>query len=187
MLGAAPQLQGRLGGSGFIDAKVGRQFSQGVDVARQLREQGRLGQVVLVHLGTNGPPRARDIDALMGQLTAVPHVLLVTVRMPRDWEAETNQTLRAAAGRFATITLVDWRGHSEGHGDWFASDGIHLNGRGAAAYAELMGSAIPPPPPPTPPPTTEPPTTEPPPPPTTEPPTTTTAVPPEPSASVPPG
>jgi lysophospholipase L1-like esterase len=174
MLGAAPQLQNRFGGSGFIDAKVGRQFSQGVDVARQLREQGRLGQAVVVHLGTNGPPRDRDIDAMMSQLTAVPHVLLVTVRMPRQWEAATNATLRAAAGRHPTITLVDWHGYSDAHSEWFASDGVHVNSRGAQAFADLIGGSLPPPPPP---PTTTTATTEPPPTTTTEPTTTTTTTP----------
>lgn len=143
MLGAAPQLQARFGATGFIDAKVGRQFSQGVDVVRQLREQGRLGEVAVVHLGTNGPPRDRDLDAMMKELAAVPHVLLVTVRMPRDWEAATNATLHAAAERHPTIQLVDWHGYSNGHPDWFASDGVHVNARGAQAYADLIGGALP--------------------------------------------
>ena len=95
MLGAAGPLQARLGPSGYIDAKVSRQFAQGVDVARQMRDQGRLGQAVVVHLGTNGPPRTSDIDAMMNALSGVPHVLFLTVRMPRSWEAQTNQTLRA--------------------------------------------------------------------------------------------
>jgi peptidoglycan/LPS O-acetylase OafA/YrhL len=154
MLGAAGPLQARLGDSGYIDAKVGRQYAQGVDVAREMREQGRLGEAVIVHLGTNGPPRDRDVDALMGQLTAVPHVLFVTVRMPRNWEAATNNTLRASAARYPTITIVDWHGYSDGHPEWFQSDGVHLRPPGAQAYAQLIGGALPAPPPPPPPPTT---------------------------------
>jgi peptidoglycan/LPS O-acetylase OafA/YrhL len=169
MLGAAPQLQQRLGPSTFIDAKVSRQFNQGVDVARQLREEGRLGNVVIVHLGTNGPPTNRDVDRMMSQLDGVAHVLVVTVRMPRDWEAATNQTLRSAATRYPSIAIVDWHGHSNGHPEWFESDGVHLRANGAVAYADLLAAAIPPPPPPPTPPTTPPPTTT-----TTEPPTTTT-------------
>jgi lysophospholipase L1-like esterase len=175
MLGAAPQLQNRLGPTGFIDARVGRQFNQGVDVARQFREQGKLGEVAVIHLGTNGPPRARDVDAIMSQLAGVPHVLLVTARMPRTWEGETNAALRAAAAKYPAIAIVDWYGYSDGHPDWFQSDGIHLRPAGAEAYAALIGGALPMPPPPPPP-------TEPPPPPPTEPPppeqeTTTTSAP----------
>jgi hypothetical protein len=173
MLGSAGPLQQRFGATGFIDAKVGRQFADGVQVARTFREQGRLGQVVVVHLGTNGPPRTKDIDGLMAELAAVPHVLLVTVRMPRQWEGATNDALHGAAARYPSISLVDWHGYSNPHSEWFQSDGIHLRPAGAQAYADLIGGALPPPPPPPPPPpeTT---TTAPPPPPAD---TTTTAAP----------
>jgi proteasome lid subunit RPN8/RPN11 len=167
MLGAASRLQQRLGATGYIDADVSRHFAQGIDVARRMREEGRLGEVVIVHLGTNGPPKASEVDAMMRELAGVPHVLVVTCRMPRSWETETNNTLRAAASRHPTITIVDWHDFSDSHSDWFESDGVHLKPRGAQAYADLLGSALPPPPPP---PTT---TTEPP-PPTTAPSTTTT-------------
>jgi hypothetical protein len=152
MLGAAGPLQVRLGPAGVIDAKVSRQFAEGVVTARDLRDQGRLGQVAVVHLGTNGPPRTSDIDALMGFLAGVPRVLLVTVRMPRTWEGQTNDALRAAAARYPAVVIVDWYSYSDGHRDWFASDGIHLKPVGAQAYADLVGGALAPPPPAQPPP-----------------------------------
>lgn len=152
MLGAAGPLQARLGPVGFIDAKVSRQFVAGVATARQLRDEGHLGQVVVVHLGTNGPPRTRDVDALMSVLAAVPRVLFVTVRMPRSWEAETNDTIRAVPGRYPQVGIVDWYTYSDGHRDWFLSDGIHLKPIGAQAYADLVAYAVSPPPPPPPPP-----------------------------------
>ena len=152
MLGAAGPLQARLGPAGFIDAKVSRQFVAGVATARQLRDEGRLGQVVVVHLGTNGPPRTRDVDALMAALAGVPRVLFVTVRMPRTWEAETNDTIRAVPSRYPQVGIVDWYTYSDGHRDWFLSDGIHLKPIGAQAYADLVAVAVSPPPPPPPPP-----------------------------------
>lgn len=152
MLGAAGPLQGRLGPAGVIDAKVSRQFVAGVATARQLRDEGRLGQVVIVHLGTNGPPRTRDVDALMAALAGVPRVLFVTVRMPRSWEAETNDTIRAVPSRYPQAAIVDWYTYSDGHRDWFLSDGIHLKPIGAQAYADLVAYAVSPPPPPPPPP-----------------------------------
>jgi hypothetical protein len=154
MLGAAPRLQGRLNG-GVIDARVGRQFVEGIAVAKRLHDEGRLGQVVVIHLGTNGPPHPQDIDGLMAQLAGVPRVLLVTSRMPRTWEGATNDALRAAIARHPTAVLVDWFALSNGHPEWFLSDGVHLRPPGAQAFADLIGGAIvPPPPPPPPPPTT---------------------------------
>jgi hypothetical protein len=134
---------------------------------------------VFVHLGSNGPPRASDIDALMEVLAGVPHVRLVNVRVNRKWEGATNQTLAEGAARHGPrVQLVDWYAFSAGHLDWFQSDGTHLKAPGAAAYADLLGSYLPPPPPPPPPPPETTTSTAPPPPPTTTsappPPATTT-------------
>lgn len=171
MLGAAGPLQARLGPNAFIDAKVSRQFAEGVAQARRLRDEGRLGQVVFVHLGSNGPPRASEIDALMEALAGVQHVRFVNVRVNRKWEGPTNQTLADGAARHAPkAQLVDWYAFSAEHRDWFQSDGTHVKGPGAEAYANLLASYLPPPPPPPPPPPES--TT------TTAPPPTTTAVPP---------
>ena len=166
MVGAAPALQERLGSSGYIDAHISRQFSDGVQVAGSYRDHGRLGRAVVVHLGDNGPIRAADVDALIAELAGVPNVLLVNVRVPRDWQGEVNSELAAAVGRHPEVKLVDWFAFSAPHGDWFESDHTHLKEAGMRAFADLILGAIPPPPPPpTPAPTTT--TTTPPPPITT--------------------
>jgi hypothetical protein len=166
MVGAAPALQQRLGSSGYIDAHIGRQFSDGVQVAKSYRDRGVLGRAVVVHLGDNGPVHPSDIDALINELSGVPTILLVNVRVPREWQAEVNSELNAAAARHPGVKVVDWFGVSGPHGDWFESDHMHLKEAGMAAFADLILGAIPPPPPPpTPAPTTT--TTTPPPPITT--------------------
>ena len=125
MVGAAPALQARLGPGAFIDATVGRQFREGTAVVRRLREQGRLGRVVIVHLGDNGAISGGDVDALMAEVQNVPSVLFVNVRVGRSWQNEVNQTLAAAAARHPKIRLVDWFAYSDPHGDWIASDGYN--------------------------------------------------------------
>jgi peptidoglycan/LPS O-acetylase OafA/YrhL len=165
MVGAAPALQARLG-SAFIDAHIGRQFSDGIQIARTYREQGRLGRAVVVHLGDNGPVRPSDIDALVGELAGVPNVFFVNVRVTRSWEAEVNSELAAAVSRHPGVKLIDWFADSAPHGEWFEGDHTHLKEAGMAAFADLIAGAIPPPSPPsTPAPTTT--TTTPPPPITT--------------------
>ena len=164
MVGAAPALQAKLGAGAYIDAHIGRQFSDGILVAQSYRDHGRLGRVVVVHLGDNGPIRPSDIDAILDALKGVPNVLLVNVRVPRDWQAEVNSELNAAVARHPGVKLVDWFGFSGPHGDWFESDHTHLKEAGMAAFADMIVGAIPPPPPP--------------------PPTTTTTVPPPPITTV---
>ena len=149
MVGAAPALQARLGAGGFIDAHIGRQFDEGIQVAKSYHDRGVLGRAVVVHLGDNGPIRPSEVDALLDQLAGVPNILLVNVRVARDWQAEVNQTLADAAARHPGVKLVDWFAFSAPHDDWFEGDHTHLNESGMTAFADAIATAIPPPPPPT--------------------------------------
>ena len=144
MVGAAPALHDRLGANGFIDARVSRQFDEGIHVVHDLHAQGRLGRVVIIHLGDNGPIKPEQMDQMMGELAGVPHVLFVTVRVDRSWQGEVNQTIVDASHRYTTITVVDWYGYSAPHGDWFASDGTHVNNKSANAYADFVVGSVPP-------------------------------------------
>jgi len=141
MLSAAGPLKAQLGGSSAIDAKVSRQFREGIAIVADVGRQDRLAPVVLIHLGTNGPPTPAEVDAMVGA-AAGKRVLLVTVRLKRAWMGESNQVLTAAPERHPNVTLVDWFAYSEGHPDWFLSDGTHLTARGAEAYTALIGSAL---------------------------------------------
>ncbi|MGI9033726.1 MAG: hypothetical protein DLM65_05425 [Candidatus Aeolococcus gillhamiae] len=55
MVSAAAAIHGRLGSSGYIDAKQNRNFSEAASIAAQRRAQGGLGRVVVIHLGNNSP------------------------------------------------------------------------------------------------------------------------------------
>ena len=154
MLGGASKLKERLGPAGYIDAVKGRQFRQGVDVARSLDEHKQIGRALIVHLGNNGPAKPEDIETMLGAVKDIPYVLFTTVRVDKGWQDQVNQALRDAASRHPKqVKIVDWYGASNGHRDWFYSDGTHVNPTGAQAYANLLGSAVPPPPTPTPKPT----------------------------------
>lgn len=151
MVSSAAVLKARLGPEVTIDAVLNRKFREAIGVAQTLRRDGRLPQVVVVHLGGNGPIRGDEVDALMRDLAGVPRVLLVTVRIAQPWRESVNQVLTEAATRYPTVTVVDWYAASAGHLDWFQGDGTHFrttSGPGATAYANLIGEAIGVPPPP---------------------------------------
>lgn len=141
MLSAAGPLKAQLGGSSAIDAKVSRQFREGIAIVADAGRQNRLAPVVLIHLGTNGPPSPGEVDAMVGA-AAGKRVLLMTVRLKQAWMDETNQVLAAAPGRHPNVTLVDWFAHSEGQPGWFLGDGTHLTPGGAEAYVALIRSAL---------------------------------------------
>ena len=125
-----------------VDAAVSRQASVGIDILRWRRDQGTLGDVVVVQLGNNGTFEAQQFDDMMGVLSGVPRVLVLTVKVPRPWEGPNNQVISAGVPRYPNAVLVDWYANSVDSPGYFWDDGIHLRPAGAAAYTSLILSQI---------------------------------------------
>ena len=125
-----------------IDARVGRPWADGVPVVRKLVTAGALGDVVVVHLGTNGPVDEALVRSLLDQTAAARLVVLVNVRVPKDWEASVNATLAAVGATYANVRLVDWHAASDGRPELLASDGVHLTPEGNIVYVDLVARAI---------------------------------------------
>ena len=142
MLGAAEALGAALGDTTTVDAEVSRSFATGADLIGQLAAAGTLGDIVVVHLGTNGPVDAALFDTLMANAKPADRVLAVTVRVPRRWEGLVNDTLRTAAERWPRLELIDWKAASDHRPELFVDDGIHLTTEGRAFYAELVQEAV---------------------------------------------
>jgi peptidoglycan/LPS O-acetylase OafA/YrhL len=138
MLGSEGALRFVFGDKLQLDAAVSRQFGDAVDVAGLLAAAGQLGERVVVHLGTNGIIRAEQFDALMQRLAAVPRVLVLNANVPRPWEGPVNELLATAVPTYPNAVLVDWKGVSGAHPEWFVGDGVHLTGDGSLAYADLI-------------------------------------------------
>jgi len=121
-------------------AEKNRQMAQMVPVMQELADRGVFDDVVIIHLGTNGPIDADTLDALLAPLSNVPNVLLFTVRADRQWTASNNAVIRARDHRNDNIKLIDWEVESQRcTGNCFAADGIHLSADGQQFYADLIG------------------------------------------------
>jgi hypothetical protein len=140
MLGAATQLAA----DGFtVDAVESRAFVNGLETVLALSEQGRLGDAVVVHLGTNGPIGSGDMTRMMEALAGVPEVLLLTVDVDRDWTAGNNALIYDTVNTYPNVSLLDWAGLSDAcPGDCFYSDGFHLRPDGQVYYSSLIAGAI---------------------------------------------
>ena len=141
MLGAAGELANVLG-SVDIDAAVGRQMNVLIEILQARKDQGLLADIVLVQVGNNGPITADQFDQMMGILADVPQVLVMNVRVPLPWEGANNEVIAAGARRYPNATFLDWHATSEGRGDLFWTDNVHLRPEGASVYVGLIASNI---------------------------------------------
>lgn len=140
MLGARASLEARMPGI-VVDASVSRHFGETVGIATALRDSGQLGDVVVIHMGTNGVITDGEFDAMMEALKDVDRVVVLNVKVPRRWEGPDNATLDGAVKRWPNAVLVNWHGEGSAHPEWFWQDGYHLDGAGPAAYADLIAKA----------------------------------------------
>jgi peptidoglycan/LPS O-acetylase OafA/YrhL len=143
MLGAADPMKTTIGDTRlWFDAAESRQFSAGVDTIQTLRDEGQLGDEVVVQLGTNGSINPDDFDRMMGALKGVKKVIIVNAKVPRVWEDQVNEVLADGVKRYKNAVLVDWHAYASDHPEFFWDDEIHLRPEGAQAYAQLIAGYL---------------------------------------------
>ncbi|MEA2022746.1 MAG: S-layer homology domain-containing protein [Actinomycetota bacterium] len=129
-----------------VDAKCCRAFSSADDVLAEWLSRGHDPDVVVVHLGSNGPPRASQFDDVMRVAGSERRVLFLTVRLNKTWESSTNSAIRSNTNRFANAELVDWWALADPHPEWFSTDincGCHLwTTTVRSAYVGLIKDAV---------------------------------------------
>ncbi len=140
MLGAAPALTAR---GAVVDADVSRQGKAGVDILAALNAAGLLDNVVVIHLGTNGPVSQATFDAMLEQTRGVPLVVVLTIKAGRGWTEANNALIRGLPARWPNVKVLDWQVDAAAcPGDCFYGDGIHLTPEGQRYYADLIWRSI---------------------------------------------
>ncbi len=139
MLGAAPALREN---GAWVDAVVGRQLIKGIEIMQQYVAVGSVGDVVIVHLGNNGPTSEERFDELLNLLVEVPLVIILTVKVPKPWEADNNTFIFNMPAKHPNVRLIDWNGLSQTFENVFYSDGIHLRPEGQLIYTQLVMDTI---------------------------------------------
>lgn len=140
ILGAEPYLRKIFPGI-IIDGELGRQMNQAQDVVNRLKAAGKLGDCVIIELGSNGPFKLEEFRTLLASLGDVQQIIIVNTRVPKRWQDTVNFDLAKAAGEFQA-TLVDWYDASQGKDSYFYGDGVHLSPQGAECYASLISDAV---------------------------------------------
>jgi hypothetical protein len=141
LLGAGPYLQRRLPAA-RIEAKVGRQGSDGLKLVQSLREEAQLGDAAVIHLGTNGYLGEKQFRALLEQLADRKAVVVLNVYGARRWTGPNNALIARVSPDFGNVRLVDWHAIGQNNPAYFVQDGIHLSGSGIHAYYNQIRIAL---------------------------------------------
>ena len=108
----------------------------------QQRQEGHLGDLVIVHVGTNGTITPDQFGEIMNRLSGAQLVLIVNDKAPRPWEEPNNAVFEAGVPKYKNAVLVDWHTFGTAHPEFFYDDGIHLRPAGATAYAQFIVKAL---------------------------------------------
>ncbi|MBX0311720.1 MAG: acetyltransferase [Sulfurihydrogenibium sp.] len=138
LLGASKYVQDFLKNA-YIDAKVGRQFKE----IYSLLESGKLNKYnkIVIALGNNGYVSKKDLENVVEMLKDK-EIYLITVKVPRPWQNQVNNTFREIASEYKNVKIIDWYGYSKGKEELFVTDKVHLNNKGAKYFASLIAKNL---------------------------------------------
>ena len=141
-LGAAPSFK-KLYKRAVIDAKVSRQVSQALDVAKKLEKKNRLGNVVIISLGTNGNFNQATGQKLIDYLGKDRTIYWIDAYGKKlDIQQQVNRTIQKLAKKNSNVHLIPWSKEAKKHPSWFYQDGTHLNIRGQEGFSRFINKSI---------------------------------------------
>ncbi len=124
-----------------VDGVIGRSFTQ-ADEALAAILAGGTPDVLIVAFGTNPTMTLSQVDAFMAKTGSISEVFFVNIRIPRDWEAPTNELINSLPDRYAKVTVIDWYGFTAIHPEVLNDTGFHLTDDGKPVYADLIASSV---------------------------------------------
>ncbi len=141
LLGASGALKKRLPQT-VVDAEVSRHTYGVLDRVKARKSAGVLGDVVIIHTGTNGPAYYDELKMILDPLKDRERVILVNTHVPRSWQEDSNRNIEKIAKKYPNVRIADWYAASDGHREYFVADGVHTSESGAKAFAKLIRDTI---------------------------------------------
>ena len=143
MVDATPNLRARFPGL-TVDAVAGRQVAVGIQAMQSLAYSGRLGDAVVIALGTNGPFSRIQLARIVALAGGRRLVMLTNYCPYCSWVAANNALIRAGCRQVPGCTVAEWEELAAANPGWFYADGVHMpiGGPGGQAYADLIAQML---------------------------------------------
>lgn len=131
-----------------VDAKVGRQFSTGVQDYARLRQYSgiRAIRTIVVELGTNGTVYPADVGRFM-RMVGSRRVIFIVPEVPRPWEKEVQSLYEELPRYYPNVRLVYWNRlaqlpNGQENPRYFWGDGVHPNWSGIQVLVGSLQQAV---------------------------------------------
>jgi peptidoglycan/LPS O-acetylase OafA/YrhL len=141
MVAAKEKLAARLGPRFSMNAAIGRQAGEFVEIAEGLKGHGAEIDALVIQMGNNGPLYSGEMEDLQEATKNIGELFLVTDHAPVSWVGESNHALAEAAEDWPHTTLIDW-GDVAGDHENLLYDDIHLKPSGVGVYARMISRAV---------------------------------------------
>ena len=126
--------------NGYFDGKVSRSLHAGIDILKDLKKKGALGDTIILALANNSDFFTWDLNSLL-EVTEGKEVYWVDAVLADD--PKFNGKFEEFAKDHPNIHVVKWEYISKGHSEYFAADGIHLKNKAAMdVYANSIYEAV---------------------------------------------
>ena len=139
MLGAEANLKKKWP-KGVVDAKESRQISAANGILSDLKKKGKLGDIVVIHLGTNGDASEATKDKIMSTIGSNRIVFWINTSYTK--RLSFNTKIKNYADKYSNLYIIDWYNFSKDHPEYFYKDGIHLKTEGRKAYTVMLYDEI---------------------------------------------
>lgn len=136
----------------YIDAEVSRHIEGGIGAAENFAAQGKLGNIIVVGLGTNGS--VEELSRYKTKMTALidyfgpeRQIFWININYPPtspylEWQETNNNYVREMENTYPNFHGVNWHDPAAQHPEWFVDDGIHPTEEGAKMYAQIVRDRI---------------------------------------------
>ena len=131
----------------YIEAKGSRDVCGGFEAAQKLQQEGKLSDIVIVELGTNGSLvnpgyYSTGMQNLLQLLGTEKQIFWVTVYCSySQYMTANNQYIWELDGKYENFHVIDWYTPAVSHPEWFP-DGVHPNVEGAKQFAKLLRDSL---------------------------------------------
>ena len=141
-LGASDQLNAAFP-HGVVNVEGSREAYQALEILREYEQQGVVGDMVVIHMGTNGMLDDATMEEIVDTVGPNRQLWLVNDRMPDNRMEPNNECIQRCVNAHNNVHLIDWAAETEGHSEYLdADDGIHLTYEGRDAYGALVPRAM---------------------------------------------